>query len=57
MVWLMDNIRNIFSTILMMIGTTMSFLDQIEQWSRIIAAMITIIVGLVTLYRFLKAKK
>ena len=40
-----------------MIGTTMSFLDQIEQWSRIIAAIITIIVGLVTLYRFLKAKK
>jgi len=53
----MENFKNIATTVLMSVGTTMTFLDQFEQWSRIVAALITIFVGLVTIYRNFKRPK
>jgi putative Mn2+ efflux pump MntP len=53
----MENFKNIATTILMTVGTTMSFLDAFEQWARIIAACVTTIVGLITIIRNIKNVK
>lgn len=50
----MENFKNIVSTMFMMLGFTMSTLDALEQWSRIAAALITVIVGLITIIRNIK---
>jgi putative Mn2+ efflux pump MntP len=52
----MENFKNLASTILMTFGSALTFVNQLEQWSRIVAALITIIIGIITLYRNFKKK-
>lgn len=50
----MENFKNIATTIIMTAGSAMTFVTHLEQWARITAAFITIIIGIITIYKFFK---
>lgn len=52
----MENFKNIATTIIMTAGSAMTFVTHLEQWARITAAFITIIIGIITIYNFYKKK-
>lgn len=53
----MENFKNIASSILIVLGSTVSFLEAYTIYARAIAATLAVIVSLITIYRWLSNGK
>ena len=53
----MEDFKNIVSFVWVAFTASITWVDHLEQWTRIAAGLISIVVGVVTLHRIYKKKK